>query len=304
MKTSNIISIEPSKLDLSLAHLRQCPQSAIKAMISSLEKRGQLNPVIAAQEDKRMILVDGFKRHQAARTIGMKNIFVHILPLSGPNMKAYLYLLNKNNGFSFIEECLLIHELVEKDRLPQKDAAIMLERHESWVSRRLDIYRHLVPEVIEDIRTGLLPAGSGQSLARLPQGNQVDIAAAIARDGLQVKEAKRLVDLWCKADSPEARRFVVGSSRKALELSQINSNEKIDPRIPANARGWFKAVCRLKQSAMNLKQKSENSLGAMPPESESILCKTFEETRKLCLESIAFAYEILPQKEENPNEQA
>ena len=301
MQAKKFTMVTPNQLDLSLAHLRQCSESSIKKMVSSLEKCGQLNPIIAAGDEKNFILVDGFKRQQAAVIIGMDKLSTQVLPLSKVNMKAYIYLLNRNDGFSFIEECLLIHELVEKDGLTQTEISVMLERHKSWVSRRLNIYRNLNSKVIDDIRTGLIPSGSGRSLAQLPQCNQVDFSAAILRDNLKVNEIKRLVNLWKKADSPESKRFVVEKSRKALELSQMDYVEKIDPRMPQSVRGLYKAVCNLRKNALILKQQSMKGFGAMNMEIETILYQALEKTDKESQEAISCAYASL-QKEEKTNE--
>ena len=271
MQARKFTMVSPDKLDICLAYLRQSSESSIKAMVSSLEKRGQLSPIIVGGDDKHMTLIDGFKRHQAAKIIGMETLSVQILPLTTVNMKAYIYIFNRNDGFSFIEECLLIHELVEKDGLTQKEISVILDRHKSWVSRRLDTYRRLNPRIIEDIRVGLLPSGSGQSLAQLPQCNQVDFSAAIQRDNLKVNEINQLINLWHKAQNPEAKRFVIANSIKALELSQMNSIENIDPRIPVFVRGWYKAICNLKTSAHILEQKSIKGFGVINLETKTIL---------------------------------
>lgn len=288
----NSIMISPLKLDLSLAHLRQCKESAIKNMVFSFEKLGQLNPIVVAGDTKHMVLVDGFKRHRAAGLIGMNELQALVLPLQGAQMKAHTYILNRNNGFSFVEECLLIHELIEQDGLLQTEIAVMLERHKSWVSRRLDLYRSLSPQIIEDIRVGMLQEGSGRSLARLPQGNQVDMSAVILRDGLKTNEVKRLVDLWCKADTPEGKSFVIEHSRKALELSCPDFTRKIDPTIPAAARDFLKAVQNLKQSAIILKQKSIKGFYANP-HIETILNQAFKDAEKECQEALSCVSAIL-----------
>lgn len=265
------MEISLSKLDLSLAHLRQCPERMIKEMISSLEKRGQINPVIVAGDSKHMTLVDGFKRYQAFKAMDIKTILVRILPISGANMKAHLYILNQSNGFSFIEECLLIRELIRKEGLMQKDVGLILQHHKSWVSRRYSIICNLDKQLVEDIRVGLIPSGSGQILARLPQNNQVDLSAAIQRDSLKINEIKRLIDLWFKTDDPEFRKFLINSSKEALKLSTTAPIEKIDQRIPEFARGFYKSVIKLKKSATLLKNKSKRNFDMIPPDCESIL---------------------------------
>jgi len=299
MQARKFTMITTHKLDLSLAHLRQTSDSSIKNMVSSLERRGQLNPIVATGDDKHAILVDGFKRQQAAVIIGIEKLSVQLLPLSSVNMKAYTYLLNRNRSFSFIEECILIQELIEKDGLTQAEISVILERHKSWVCRRFNTYRCLNTKIIEDIRVGLLPSGSSQSLALLPQCNQVDFSAAIQRDGLKSNEIKRLVHLWRKAEDPESKRFVLENSRKALELSQMDSIEKINPRIPSSARSWCKAVSNLKISALALKHKSIKGFGSMNLECEKLLYQDLEKTEKECHDAISCAYAIF-EKEVKP----
>jgi ParB-like chromosome segregation protein Spo0J len=288
--------VAPSRLDLSLAHLRRCPPGSVQAMVRSLEKRGQINPVTAARDGDRLILVDGFKRRQAAALIGMEKLSAGVLPHYATAVKALVYLLNRHGGFSLVEECLLLRELVEKDGLLQVDVAVMMERHKSWVSRRLEIVRRLNPQIIEDIKVGLLPPGSARSLARLPECNQVDVGAAIQRDKLKGREIHRLIGLWCKADSPEQRRFIVESSRKALELSDPGS--RLDPGlVPSHLLGFFKTIGSLERIARLLKHKSTNGLGAMSPQSQTFLSQALAMAETLCRDAIAGAYSALSSKE-------
>lgn len=289
--------IEPSKLDLSLSHLRQCPQRAITAMAESLKKRGQIRPVAATGDERRLILVDGFKRQKAAQLIGMDKLTMQLLPFSGTYTKALIYLLNRDHGFALIEECLLLQELVEKDGLSQTDAAIMLERHKSWVSRRLNLIHGLNEGIIEDLQVGLLPPGSGLSLARLPRGNQPDLSAAIQRDKLKVNEIKRLTDLWLKAETPDAKRFILEYSRQTLELSQMKPIEPLDARIPDYARDWHNIIRRLKANAEALKHKSQKGFPIMEPEETVILREILAETETICMDSLMSAFKLFDRED-------
>jgi ParB-like chromosome segregation protein Spo0J len=226
----------------------------------------------------------------------MDTLCVGILPRYGAPAKALVYLLNRHGDSSLVEECLLIRELVERDGLAQVDVAVMMERHKSWVSRRLEIVRRLNPQIVEDIKVGLLPPGSTRSLARLPECNQVDMGAAIQRDHLKVREVHRLVGLWCKAESPEQRRFIVESSRKALELA--NPDSHIDPGlVPSHLHAFFKTIGSLGRIARLLEHKSANRLGAMSPQTQTFLTQALAVTEGLCRDAIARAYSALSPKE-------
>lgn len=115
-------------------------------------------------------------------------------------------------------EALGVWELGEIEELNQVEAAVLLERHKSWVCRRLSMIRSLAPEIVHDIKLELLPAGVGSSLARLQPATQADFSLAIQKHNLKSREVNQLVDLWCKTKDPGARRHLLESPRQALKV--------------------------------------------------------------------------------------
>jgi hypothetical protein len=132
--------------------------------------------------------------------------------------KAMMYLLNRSGDFTMVQEALLVRELIDSEGLTQTEAGILLERHKSWISRRLDMVRRLAPEVIEDLLLELIPAGGGPSLARIPPCNQADFSAAIQTHHLSALEIRKLVDMFCKAPNPGVKQAILQSPRTSLEL--------------------------------------------------------------------------------------
>lgn len=59
----------------------------------------------------------------------------------------------------------------------------------SWVNRRLLLAEALSEELQADLRRGLVDATTGRELARLPRGNQREVAAVVQRRGLLVEAA-------------------------------------------------------------------------------------------------------------------
>ena len=220
-----MITLPLEQLDLRLGFLRPVHAGAQKKMAASLVKHGQLTAVVAVEEGGCHILIDGFKRHRCAGQLGMKTLKVTVLKKSCAEAKALLYLLNRPDGFSTIMEALLVWELVEIEGLNQVEAAALLERHKSWVCRRLSMIRSLAPEIIHDIKLELLPAGVGSSLARLQPATQADFSLVIQKHNLKTREVNRLVDLWCKTQDPGARCHLLESPRQALKaLSRDKEN--------------------------------------------------------------------------------
>ena len=58
------------EIDLAFRRYRLQPKEAHEAMAGSLRRHGQLSPVVVCQVEGRLMLLDGFKRHAAARVLG------------------------------------------------------------------------------------------------------------------------------------------------------------------------------------------------------------------------------------------
>lgn len=291
----NIFKVTPSELDLRFKKFRTLSEGSIKAMVRSLEKQGQLTPIVICSDGPCFVLIDGFKRHRAAQVLGLSSLMAALICCKGALLKAHMYLLNKKSGFSIIEEGMLIRDLVEIDGLQQVEVAVMLERHKSWVSRRLDMIRRLSPQIVEDLKLGLIPPGSAQALARLPQCNQADLSATIQTHKLQAKECKLLIDLWCKAENEEGKNFLIKYPQKALEFAMggEDSAERIDPRIPAKASGWLKSVRCLERVAAAVRLKSKHQIENVDDEVQKILDKTLDRCESECRQALKAAREVL-----------
>jgi ParB family transcriptional regulator, chromosome partitioning protein len=127
--TGQLTSIAIDQLDLRFSPLRAPTALAVKKMASSLRARGQITPIVITTDPPST--VDGFKRIQAARSLGMgrlKAIGIHVGPIQA---KAMMYLMNRSGSFSLIEEAILVRELVDGDGLSQTDAAATLKKHKN-----------------------------------------------------------------------------------------------------------------------------------------------------------------------------
>jgi ParB/RepB/Spo0J family partition protein len=211
-----VIPVGLDHFDLELERLHRAKETAVEKMARSLSQKGQLTPVIVTEHRDRYLLVDGFKRYRAAEKLSLPFLSAFVVVVDGKQVKAMLYLLNRPGSFSMIQEALLVRELVETDGLTGKEAGLLLDRHKSWISRRLAMVRRLSTEVIEALLLEQIPPGVGSSLARIPLCNQVDFAAAIQAHHLTPNEIHRVVDFYCKAPHPDIKQTILQSPRNAL----------------------------------------------------------------------------------------
>ena len=156
------------------AALRLCEVPALEAMRRSLERHGQLTPIVAFAARDQIETLDGFKRLRAARALGWPTVAITMAEVADDiAAKVRLVELHQRCGLTALEEGWLVRSLYRDDGLSQPEIAHRLDKHKSWVCRRLILVEALDPTVQADVRIGLLAPRAAIALAALPRGNQV-----------------------------------------------------------------------------------------------------------------------------------
>lgn len=121
------------EIDLGFRRYRMERKSVQEAMAQSLRRYGQLSPLVICDVDGRRMLVDGFKRHAAAREVkGLDSLWIRQLEVDACTAKAAVYTLNSMQGaVGGLEEAWIVHALVREDGLSQPAVATLLGRHKS-----------------------------------------------------------------------------------------------------------------------------------------------------------------------------
>lgn len=260
-------------LDLSLVRLRQVPETAVVERMASLRSKGQLTPVVAADQEGTLVLVDGFVRHLAATRLGLETLLCEVVSLSRVQMKAQVYLRNRDRGLLLIEECRLVRELCDAEGLSQVEVSELLERHKSWVCRRYALFGALSPHLVEDLSLGLLGGGSLRRLAQLPARNQEELVTVIRRDALGPRDAAAVIDLWRKATDGEARRYVLDHPVDALRRARGGATRAEDARLGPAGRDLQLGLIALSQVSLRVQRRLREGLGEIGPEGAHVLAK-------------------------------
>jgi len=217
---------------------------AEEAMAGSLRRWGQLAPVVACVRSDKLELLDGFKRHAAARQIAGMTLSVRVLEVDEKAAKAAILGLNRGQRATReLEEAWIVQGLVRDDQMTQVEAAHLLGRHKSWVCRRLALLEKLSASVKEDLRLGLIGPSLARQLTRLPAGNQAGnqeaLLALTRRETLTAQEVSGVIDLLQGA-SPAQAAFVLQKPREALTLTLTRGMPQAlrDPRL-SRAGNWL-----------------------------------------------------------------
>jgi ParB-like chromosome segregation protein Spo0J len=202
------------------------------AMARSLQRYGQLAPIVVWLRDETPEVIDGFKRLVAARQLQWSSLSARCLDAGERSAKAAIYGLNcMGRRTREWEEAWLVQALVRDDRLTQVEVAALLDRHKSWVCRRLALVEKLAAEARDELRLGLLPVTLARSLVRLPVGNQVALLTAVRRDGLSNAEVTGVIDVLLHTVGQEQQSYVLAQPRAALQQARAVERPGVDPRL-------------------------------------------------------------------------
>jgi ParB-like chromosome segregation protein Spo0J len=178
--------IEIAQLHLRYAHTRiEWPQR-VQALASSLERFGQILPVIVWREGNAFVLIDGYLRVKALKRCLRDSVLAEIW--EGKEEEALVEILARANGrkWDLLEEAALLRELHDQHHLSQSRIASLVGRKQSWVSGRLALYRTLSEDLWELIRKGAISTWAATRV-------MVPIARAIP------EHAQMLSENLCKA---------------------------------------------------------------------------------------------------------
>lgn len=221
------------RIDQRLQRYRLAQPKLEKSMAQSLERYGQVSPVVICVHEDDYVLIDGFKRLTAARRVkGITNLAARRMEVDQQGAKAAIYHLNRIGGRPLeLEEAWIVHALVREDGLSQVEAAQLLGRHKSWVNRRLAMLERLCDAAREELRLGLLTPSIARQLTRLPMGNQADALRAARDAALTSTELRGVVDLLLASSTQEQTAFVLSDPRRALRKADDRFVHHWDPRL-------------------------------------------------------------------------
>jgi ParB-like chromosome segregation protein Spo0J len=217
---------------------------AERAMARSLERYGQLSPVVVCRRQDRYELIDGFKRLGAARRlVPLESLAARLLEADERSAKAAIYGLNRAGGRTReLEEAWIIHALVRDDGMSQVEVAELLGRHKSWVCRRLALIERLGSKARDDLRVGLLSPTAARQIVRLPEGNQGEVLDAARREALAGAELIGLVDLWLGCANASQQQYILAHPREALSQAKGLVHAVRDPRLSEAGNHLWKRI--------------------------------------------------------------
>jgi ParB family chromosome partitioning protein len=147
--------IEIAHLHLRYAHTRIHRPERVSSMASSIERFGQIIPVIALREGMdSFVLIDGYLRVKAMKRCLRDTVVAEIWECKEEEALVEVLARAHSRKWDLLEEAALLRELHDQYHLSQSRIASMVGRKQSWVSGRLALYHALSEDLLELVRKG------------------------------------------------------------------------------------------------------------------------------------------------------
>jgi ParB/RepB/Spo0J family partition protein len=241
-------------LDLRYRHLRLPSPQAVARLRQSLQQEGVRNPILVSTgvEPGKLVVIDGIKRLEAARQLGMTHLPVHAVDLDPVAAEIAIIQANAGQrGLSDFEAGVIVQRLHREHGLSQVEIGERLGRHRTWVCRRLALVERLDSGVQEELRLGLVSASIAREVAQLPRGTQAPAARTISAHRLSSRQATRLVRMLRVAD-PAHRRNILDRPLEHLPARRGEEPYPADPRLGAAGNRIRQSLLRIEASAHRL----------------------------------------------------
>jgi ParB-like chromosome segregation protein Spo0J len=228
-----IKEIEIAQLHLRYAHTRiERPKESL-ILAGSIERVGQIIPVIAVREGMILVLLDGYLRVKALRHCGRDTAMAEIWECKEEEALVEILARSHSRRWDFLEEAALLRELHDNYQLSQSRIASLVGRKQSWVSTRLALYHTLSEDLVELIRQGSISTWTATRvivpIARaIPEHGKL-LSENLSRLSLSTREMAQFLCHYRKANRKQRENMV---REPVLFLKSVRAQEEVrDARL-------------------------------------------------------------------------
>ena len=222
-----IKEIELARLELRYAHTRIERPEGVAALAASIERFGQIIPVIVLRQEINSILLDGYLRVKALKALGRDTVIAEVWECKEEEALVELLARTQSRKWDLFEEAALLQELHDHYLFSQLRIASLVGRKQGWVSGRLALYSTLSEDLIALIRTGSISTWTATRVI-------VPIARALPEQGKMLAEHLSKVALSTRQMATFFRHFQKANRKQrenmvrepALFLKSLRAQEE------------------------------------------------------------------------------
>jgi ParB family chromosome partitioning protein len=252
--TKTLMTVEHHCLQLPYASLRLHRGSMLGRLVLSMEKHGQIVPVVIVPKDtNQWVLIDGYMRVKALRRVGKDVIDAEVWDCDIASALLMFLSDHQSRQREAIEEAMLLHELHTQHGLTQSHLANKIGRDKSWVCRRLSLLEQLPDSILHAVIQGDLSIWSAtRVLAPLARANPIHTELLLQhalKQPLSTRELRNFYDHYQRSNHQQ-RSKMINEPGLFFKAQKLLASEKQAKILQAGPDGKWNSQLRFVRHAL------------------------------------------------------
>ena len=246
-----IIRIKPIEivhLNLRYSHVRVKDPRAVIHMADSMERYGQIMPILVVPaEAPRYTLIDGYLRMAAAKRCGKDTLVSHIWHGSEKDALCHVLVKDNERKWDIFEQAGLIQELHRRHGLSQRNIAHLLGKDPSWVSRRLSILASLPDKVAKSVQRGNISSWAATRVLTPMARANTEHAGRLAENLIKHPLSTRQLFIFFKhyqRSNRKVRENMINNPQLFVKAEETGKDLRKSRLLKAGPEGKFKEDLR------------------------------------------------------------
>lgn len=243
-QSQNPLEVDLGSLDLRYAHTRVTKPKHVDMIANSIDRFGQITPVLIIPQDEFLVLIHGFVRLAAMRKLGRDTILADIQEF--PETQALFRLLSdtEQRQWEAVEQAWIIRDLKERLGCSLHQIARGIGYDTSWVARRLSLIEGLPEDILRSVATGHVSTYAATRvlvpLARANRQHAEKLVAHLAHSPLSTRELSEFLKHY-EGSNKQTRERMISDPSLFVKVKKTKSDKAAAQTLHQGPEGaWIK----------------------------------------------------------------
>lgn len=238
------IEVELGSLDLRYEHTRILRPKHVEMIANSIERFGQITPVLIIPEGDLLVLIHGFVRLAALRKLGHDTIRAVIREITEVQALYHLLADTEQRQWEAIEQAWIIRDLHDRLGCSLREIARGIGCDASWVTRRLSLLEGLSEDMIRSVGTGVISTYAASRvlvpLARANADHARKLVAHLADHRLSTRELAEFFKHYQVSNKQTRERMISDPSLFIKAKKSKEAKTRSDDLSQGPEGAWMK----------------------------------------------------------------
>ena len=178
-------------------------EEALRELSASLQKHGQLQPIVVIEKGDGYMIIAGERRFRAAKLANFDTIKAVVADYKNENLRELALIENiQREDLSALELAQSYKELIEEYQITQEELSSIIHKSRSQITNTLRLLQ-LTPYTQDLLTQGRITQGHAKILVGLDSDSEKLVADTIVGQKLSVRESEELVKSLKNSHEPE-----------------------------------------------------------------------------------------------------